>query len=744
MSVKWEAMAVAAPDTATGSIHPAACPHDCWDTCALRVHVRGGRVVKVTGDPEHPTTRGFVCVKVGHYHERVHSPDRVLHPLRRVGPKGSGRFERVSWEEALTYTATRLGEVVTRYGGEAVLPYSYAGTMGLLGYASMDRRFFHRLGASRLARTICCSAAKAALVYTYGAALGPDPEDLVNARLILLWGVNVVHSAIHQAPILLEARRRGAIVVHIDPYRNGTEKLADWHLSPRPGTDAALALGMMHVILAEGLEDRDYIARFTTGIEALRERVREWPPGRAAAACGIPPGDIARLARLFATTRPAAIRAGYGLHRHTNGGMTIRALALLPALTGAWRDPGGGLLLSNSDAFGWNSARLERPDLMPSPAPRRVNMIRLGEALTELCDPPIMALVVYNSNPAAVAPNQSRVIEGLLRDDLFTVVHEQIFTDTCRYADVIFPATTQLEHVDLHGSYWHLYALLNEPVIPPLGEAVPNTEFFRRLAAAMGFDDPCFRDSDEELLLQALEGSAAARTVAPHREGRAQAEAALAYLRAHRWVKVDHARTPFAEGGRFPDGRIRLYSEAMEAAGLDPVVQYVPPAESPEGSPERARRFPLQLLTPGAHHFLNSTFANLPSLLRAEEAPTVYLNPRDATTRGIRDGQWVRVWNDRGQVYLRARVGSRTDPGVAVSPGLWWSALSPGGQNVNSLTTDQEADMAGGAAFHTNLVEVEPVAPGLAAAIEADLAGRLRGRLGREAGRPRAGAASVS
>lgn len=710
-------------------VKSAVCPHDCWDTCALRVHVQDGRVVRVTGDPDHPTTRGFVCVKVGHYHERVHSPDRVLYPMRRVGPKGSGQFVRVSWDEALRYTAGRLREIVDRYGGEAVLPYSYCGTMGVLNYGSMDRRFFHRLGASRLGRTICSSAGKAALLYTYGDTLGPDPEDMVNVRLILVWGVNVVHSAVHQAPILREARRRGATVVHIDPYRNGTEKLADWHLSPRPGTDAALALGMMHVILAEGLEDREFVEAHTVGIEALRERAREWPAERAAAVTGIPAADIERLARLYATVKPSVIRAGYGMHRHTNGGMAIRALALLPALVGAWRHPGGGLLLSNSGSYHWNGTKLERPDLMPTPRPREINMIRLGEALTTLTDPPVMALVVYNSNPAAVAPNQNRVLQGLMREDLFTVVHEQLFTDTCRYADVIFPATTQMEHTDLHSSYWHLFVMLNEPAIAPLGEAVPNTEFFRRLAAAMGFAEPCFRDSDEELLLQALEGSAAARTVAPHLEGRAQAEAALRYLREHRWVKLDRTPVPFAGGARFPDGKIRLFSEAMAAAGLDPVVQYVPPAESPEGAPDLYRRYPLHLITPGAHHFLNSTFSNLPSLLAAEAAPTVYLNPADARARGIRDGEWVRAYNDRGEAYLKACIADRSDPGVAVSPGLWWGLLSPGGQNVNSLTTDREADMAGGAAFHTNLVEVEPVPPETAAALDAEVAERLRDRL---------------
>ncbi|MFO7171796.1 MAG: molybdopterin oxidoreductase family protein [Bacillota bacterium] len=721
-----------APEPGT-EVRFSVCPHDCWDTCALQVFLRDGRVVRVAGDPEHPVTRGFVCFKVNHYEERVYSPDRVLYPLKRVGPKGEGRFVRISWDEALDLIASRLKAIVQQYGGEAVLPYSYAGTMGLLGYGSMDRRFFHKLGASLLDRTICSAAGTAALRYTYGERMGPDPEDIPGgARLILVWGLNVVSSNVHQAPILQEARRRGATVVVIDPYNNGTARLADWYLAPRPGTDAALALGMMHVILTEGLQDQEYIDRHTVGFDRLRETVLAWPPERAAAVTGIPGEEIRRLGRMYGEEHRSLIRCGYGMQRHSGGGMAMRALAILPALTGAWRYPGCGLLLSNSGSYRWNYGALERPDLLPEPRPRTVNMNRLGWALTELRDPPVMALFVYNSNPAGVAPNQNRVIQGLLREDLFTVVHEQLMTDTARYADVVLPATTMLEHLDLYWSYWHLYVMLAEPVIPPQGEAVPNTELFRRLAAAMGFTDPCFRDSDEELILQALEGSAAAAAAAPHLTGRAQAEAALALLSRQKWLKIDRSPAPFAEGGfATPSGKIELYSETLARAGLPGTVAYIPPHESPDGAPELYRRYPIQLITPAAHHFLNTTFANLPSHMAGEQCPPLYLNPADAEARGLRDGDWARVYNDRGEVYLKVRVGEWSRPGVAISPSLWWNRFSPGGRNVNALTSDALSDMGGGAVFHSNLVEVTRVPEAEAQALEREFQERTRDRLGR-------------
>jgi len=666
----------------------------------MLVHVKDGRAIRVAGDPDHPITRGYLCVKTNHYEERVYSPDRILYPMRRTGPKGSGQFERISWSEALTEIAARFKAVAAEYGAEAILPYSYAGTIGQLHYGSMDRRFFHKLGASQLDRTICASAGGAAILSVMGLKQGPDPEDMVNAKLIVVWGLNVISSNTHQWPIIQEARRRGATLVVIDPYRYKGAREADWHISPRPGTDTAFVMGVMHTLIKEGWIDRDYIDRYTTGFDHLAMKVADWTPERASVVTGIPADEIVRFARLYHESRPAVLRVGYGLQRHTNGGSIVRAIAMLPALTGHWRERGGGFLLSQSGSYGFNSFALERPDLMPEPHPRTINMIELGKALTELSDPPVKAILVYNSNPASVAPNQSKVLAGLSREDLFTVVHEQLFTDTCKWADIILPATSQLEHLDLHNSYWHLYVQLNEPAIAPLGEAIPNTELFRRLAGAMGFTDPCFQDSDEELVRQALSSGS------PYLEG-----ITLERLKAEKMIKVNRAPAPFAEGGfRTLSGKVEFYSETLAMAGLDPVIEYVPPAESVDGSPDLAAKYPLALITPAAHHFLNTTFANQPRMMKGEGAPTIYLNPADAETRGVVSGDWVKVYNDRGAVRLQVQVGDWSKAGVAVSPSIWWSRFMPDGLGINTLTSDAVADMGGGASFHTNLVQVEKAA----------------------------------
>ena len=674
------------------------CPHDCPDTCRLKLEVRDGWALSITGDDAHPFTRGFLCVKVNNYLDRVYSPDRVLHPLRRVGAKGEGRFERVSWDDALDYTAERLKAIVAEHGAEAVLPYSYAGTMGVLGYGSMDRRFFHRLGASLLDRTICSVAGTVGYKYTVGAMVGTDPEQLADARLILLWGTNTVSTNVHLVPFVKEAKAKGARVVLIDPHRTRTAQLADEWVPIRPGTDAALALAMMHVICRDDLHDADYVARYTVGFEQLRARVAECPPGWAEERTGVPAAAIERLARAYATTQPAAIRVNYGMQRHANGGMAIRTVACLPALVGAWRHPAGGICLSTSGVFGLNLAALERADLLRG-NPRTINMVRLGEALTELDDPPVKALFVYNSNPAAVAPNQSKVLAGLRRDDLFVAVHEQVMTDTCRYADVVFPATSILEQLDLHKAYGHLYVQLSEAAIEPLGEAVPNTELFRRLAARMGYDEPAFRDSDEELVRQALE------TSHPSMAG-------ITYERLRRdgWARLAVPRpfAPFAEGNfPTPSGKCELYSERAKRDGFDPLPSYRPPAESRESNPALAARYPIQLVSAAAHAFLNSTFAHLAKHRRLEGKPTLELHPSDAAARGIQTGDRVRVFNDRGEAWFWAAVGETVPPGVAAHSSIWWPSCSPNGVNVNALTSDRLSDMGGGATFHDNLVQVE-------------------------------------
>lgn len=678
----------------------AACPHDCPDTCAMLVTVEDGRAVSVAGDPEHPFTRGTLCTKVANYEQRTNSPDRVKTCLRRVGAKGEGRFEPISWEEALSEVAARFSALAaSSEGAQTILPYSYSGTLGIVQNESMDRRFFHRLGASQLDRTICATAGAESYKATYGASFGTDPERFRDARLILLWGTNTITSNVHLWPLILEAKKRGAHVIAIDPRRTRTADKCDEHIAPLPGTDAALALSMMHVIFRDGLEDRDYLERYTIGAADLRRRASEYAPERVAEICGLEAGTIERLARLYATTTPSVIRLNYGLQRHAGGGMAVRTVSCLPAVTGAWRNPAGGALLSTSGTFPLNFAALHRPDLMPEPRPRMLNMSRLGEVLTGEADPPVRALYVYNSNPAAVAPEQQKVIKGLMREDLFVVVHELFMTDTTDYADIVMPATTQLEHFDIHKAYGHLYLVINEPAVRPLHEAKPNTEVFRLLAARMGFEEECFRDTDEEIARQAIS------TEHPALSG-----ITLELLRERGWMRLnlpdDYA--PFAEGNfPTPSGKCELYSEALEALGLPGVPEFIPPRESRVSAPELAEEYPLALLTPASHAFVNSSFANLPKHLRQEARPFVEINPQDADARGIRDGDRVRAFNGRGSCELTAVVTTRAREGVVVSPSVWWNKLSPGGANVNQLTSQGLTDIGRGATFYDALVEIE-------------------------------------
>jgi anaerobic selenocysteine-containing dehydrogenase len=665
----------------------------------MTVDVEDERAVALGGDAEHPFTRGFLCAKVNRYLERVYSPDRILHPLKRSGQKGEGRFERISWGEALDEIARRFGEVVAAHGPQAVLPYSYAGNLGMLSYGSMDRRFFQALGASLLDRTICATAGARGLEATVGGSLGFDPEAMDRAGLVVAWGTNMVGSNVHQWPFVEEARRRGARVVTVDPFRSRTAEKSDQHIALMPGTDAALALGMMHVIFRDGLEDRDYLARHTLGADDLRERAREWPPERAAAVTGVERDTIEAFAREYAATHPSAIRINYGLNRHAGGGMAVRTLACLPAVVGAWRHAGGGILLSTSGAFPVNKDALERPDLTP-PGTRTLNMSQLGRILTDAdLAPPVKALFVYNSNPAAVAPDQERVRQGLAREDLFTVVHELFPTDTADFADIVLPATTTLEHYDIHKSYGHLYVSLNRPAIPPLGESMPNTELFRRLAARMDLDHPCLRDSDEEMARQAFDWEH------PHLAG-----ITLERLERETSVRltVPSPHVPFAEGGFLTaSGKCELRSEALAAEGHDPVAGYTPPRESVSSAPERAARYPLSFISPPAHHFLNSTFSAQPVFVRREGEASVTIHPADARARSIAEGALVRVFNDRGAFLARARLSDAARPGLVVGLSIWWAKMCPGGRNANAVTSQELADMGGGATFHDALVEVE-------------------------------------
>ena len=708
------------------------CSHDCPDSCAVLVTVdETGRAIKVAGDPSQPVTQGFLCGKVAKYLDRVYSPDRILYPLKRKtgvakGALTKGReheaFERVSWDEALDTIAAQLKATSDAYGPESILPYSYAGTIGVLGFGSMDRRFFHRLGASRLDRTICSEAGGQAWNLVYGKKFGTATEDFRLAKLIIAWASNVHGNNVHLWPMIEDARRNGARLIVIDPYRTRTAALADWHIAIRLGTDAALALGMMHVILSEGLEDRAYIDEFTHGFDGLAERVRDYTPCRVAEWTGMTAAEVEQLAREYATTQPAVIRMNYGVQRSQNGGTAARAIAMLPALTGAWKHRGGGGVLSTSGAFAWNKVPVERADLqLASPIGREarlVNMCELGYALNELGrdqrseirdqGPVVHALFVYNSNPAAVAPNQTAVLRGMAREDLFTVVHDLFFNDTTDYADFVLPATTFLEHTDIQGAYGHYFVQLSKQAIEPLGESRSNVWLFGQLAQHMGFTEPCFRDTPEEIIRQALaigDDGHSANAGMEHitledleREGHIP-------LAIHRDPEgqpfLPYTCGPFAT----PSGKIEFYSETLAAAGLDPLPGFTPPAESRWG--ELAEKYPLELLPRKADNYMNSTFANLDGhrKMEARTSRKLEIHPLDAQFRAINEGDAVRVFNDRGTLRLTAMLNDKLPAGV-VAARLDWAKLNGDGANVNALTSERLTDIGAGATFYSTLVEV--------------------------------------
>jgi anaerobic selenocysteine-containing dehydrogenase len=667
-----------------------ACPHDCPDTCAMLVTVEDGVATHIQGDPAMPFTEGTLCTKVAYYLERTYSPERLLHPLRRIGRKGEGKFVRITWDEALDEIATRLKSIAAD-DPQSILPCSYAGTMGMVQYSSMDRRFFHRLGASLLDRTLCSTAGKYGLKATLGGAVGMDPERFDEAKLIILWGANPVVSNLHLWSRVQEAKRRGAKIVAIDPYRSLSAEKCSQHIAPLPGTDGALALGMMHVLITEDLIDHDYVARYTVGYEALRQRVLErYSPQWAAGTCGIPLDEVVQLAREYGRIRPAAIRLNYGMQRHAGGGIAARTIACLPALVGAWREAAGGIVLTTADFYKFDHAALERPDLLAGRRPRVINHAKLGDALTA-AKPPVRALIVYNNNPVAVCPESDKILAGFGREDLFTVVMDHFQTDTADYADIVLPATTQLEHLDVHKSYGHLYVLANNAAIAAVGESLPNSEVFRRLAARMGFDEPCFRDSDEDLCRAALGGSLDFES-----------------LKKAGWRRLDVPQrfAPFAAGGfPTPSGKCELHSSWLEKQGVDPLPFFNPPAEVADEA--LAARYPLAFLSPPARHFLNSTFANMPRFREFEREPHLDMHADDALERGIRDGDRVRVFNDRGGYTLKARVNGKPRRGVVVAPSVWWKKHAPDGRNANNLTSQRTTDLGGGATFYDCRVQVE-------------------------------------
>lgn len=674
---------------------PSVCALDCPDACSLVVTVKNNRGTALRGNPAHPVTRGFLCGKVAQYLEREYSPDRVLYPRKRVGAKGEGRFERISWDEALATIAERLQSVSDEFGPEAILPYSYGGSLGYLQSSGMDRRFFHRLGASRLDRTICSSAGTVGLNESLGFRYGTGVEQFAKSKLILAWGANIHATNVHLWPFIVEARRNGARFYAIDPVVTRSAALADKHFAIYPGTDLALALGIMHVIFGERLEDADYVDRYTVNADSLRARVVQYPPERVAALTGIPKDDIVALAREYATTKPAVIRLNYGIQRSERGGRAVHAAALLPVVTGQFRHEGGGVSLSTSGAFQINRQALERPDLQErSPLGRQarlINMSELGRVLLDVNDPPVKALVVYNSNPAAVVPNQRRVLQGLRRDDLFTVVLEQFQTDTADYADILLPATTFLEHTDAYFSYGHYYIQMARPALPAPGEAKSNFEIFRLLAARMGLDDPALRDTEDDVIRQLLDSEH------PFLRG-----ITLEELEVRGFVRLNVARDgepflPFAQGGfGTASGKCDLRAD---------VLDYTPPVESRLGSREFNGRFPLELITSKQSDGMNSTFGNRPAVDR--ETAILRLHQDDAGPRSITTGDRVRVFNDRASLTFEAAVDNSVRSGVVRAPSSRWNKRTPERINTNALISDRLTDIGGGPCFFNCLVQVE-------------------------------------
>jgi len=698
-----------------------ACPHDCPDTCSMLTTVKDGKASEVRGNPDHPFTQGGLCVKVNNYQDRVYSSDRVLHPLKRTGAKGSGEFEQITWDQALNEIKTNWTRIIDEHGPSAILPYSYLGTEGILNGLNSGDAFFNKLGASISERTFCDSGAITAFFMTCGPTAAVDPESFVHSKYIILWAINTISNNLHHWPFIAKAQENGAKVVVIDPVSTRTAKKADWHIAIRPGTDAALALGMINVIIEEDLVDHDYVEKYTVGYDDLKERAANFPAEKVSDITGISADDIRTLAREFATTQPSVIRMGVAIERNASGGNAVRAMACLPGLVGSWRHCGGGILHMPIWAFPMNWDGLSRPDWIREGTPV-INQWRLGPALTGELDTKIQSLFVYNSNPAVVAPEQDKMLEGLARDDLFTVVSEHFITDTARYADIVLPATTQLEQFDLMFSWGHLYLTLNEPAIEPLGESVSNTEMFRRLAHAMGFNDPYWDRTDEEMAQESLDWSN------PVLEG-----IDLNMLRKNGYARLKVGSpeefVPHREGNfPTPSGKVEFKS-SMAAGGnmvlplfrqghpgdqsgeeIDPLPNFIPQNESPQTNPKLAARYPLNMLSPKSHAFLNSSYGNLDAQLHHAGEQMVMISPSDAQARGIADGDAIRVFNDRGAFEAVAKVNDDARPGVVVAPLGYWAKHSRNGRTVNAINPPAFADYGSAPTFSDTLVEVASAA----------------------------------
>jgi anaerobic selenocysteine-containing dehydrogenase len=665
------------------------CPLDCPDQCGLLLHKVNGKVVKVEGDPDHPVTKGNICNKVRNLTARIYDENRLKYPLKRIGAKGEGRFKRISWPEAIETITSRWKSLIETDGPESILPYSFYGNMGLLNAEGMDRRFFHRLGASQLERSICSSAGTAGYRYTMGGSFGIDPEDTIHSKLIIFWGINAASTNMHQVVLAQQARKQnGAKIVVIDVHKNQTGRLADWFIPILPGTDSALALGIMHILFAEDMVDNAFLQQYTVGFEELREHVVQYNPAAVSEITGVPVEDIYKLARMYGNTSPSFIRIGNGPQHHDNGGMFVRTVSCLPAITGQWLIKGGGAIKGNSGYLAVNTVKLQLPKLLKNKQTRTINMNQLGEALLTL-NHPVKSLYVYSSNPAVVAPEVNKVREGLMREELFVVVHDMFLTDTAKYADIVLPATTSFENTDIYTSYWHHYLQIQQPVIEPFGESKSNVDVFRLLAKGMGFEDAEFEETEAEMIAQALNQPAN-----PYLDG-------LQYetLVEKQYVKAK-VKPLFPGKLRTPSRKIELYSKRMGANGHPPLPTYIPLVYDGDGV------HPYQFIPAPNHNFLNSTFSNNQKHISLEKEPRLHMNIQDAEAAGIEDGEQVRVWNQRGECLLKVNVGENVLPGVVVTQGLW-ADLEGTKQLINTLTPDRIADMGGGATFFSGRVSVD-------------------------------------
>ncbi|MFE4130747.1 molybdopterin oxidoreductase family protein [Peribacillus sp. YIM B13482] len=667
---------------------PSVCSLDCPDQCGLLLHKKDGKIIKVLGDPDHPVTKGNICNKVRNMTARLYDPNRLKQPLKRIGPKGEGNFTPISWEEAIDTITSKWKDLIEMHGPESILPYSFYGNMGNLSAEGMDRRFFHKLGASMLERSICNAAGSVGYSYTMGGSFGIDPEETIHTKLFILWGINAVSTNMHQVTLAQQARKNGAKVVVIDVHKNQTGKWADWFIPILPGTDTALALGLMHILFDENLVDQPFLDEYTVGAAELREHVRQYEPATVSAITGVPIDDLYELARMYGTTTPSFVRIGNGLQHHDNGGMAVRTIACLPALTGQWMVEGGGAIKGNSGYLAFNTNALRRPDLLNNKATRTINMNQIGQALLEK-DNPIRSMFVYGSNPALVAPNANKVKQGLMRENLFTVVHDLFLTETAMYADLVLPATSSYETEDFYNSYWHNYVQIQKPVVNTYGESKSNVELFKLLAVGMGFEEQAFRDSEEEMIRQALDFPDN-----PHLDG-------ITYdsLSRNQFVKAKMRRI-FPGKLPTPSGKIELYSDRMKLDGYQPLPTYTPIIKDSD--------LPFLFIPAPNHNFLNSTFSNNAKHISLEKEPKLHMNAADAKKLGIASGDMVKIWNGRGECLLTAAPGENVLPGVLVSQGLWQNTPETK-QHINSLTPDRLSDMGNGAVFFSGRVDLEKV-----------------------------------